>query len=199
MDYLYFLLIPFGIFWLVLAASPHDRLVWIAENAFTAIAIALVLWSHRAWPLGDLSYTLIIGFLALHGIGGHYTYVRVPYDEAARAIFGVHLSKVFGWVRNNYDRVVHFAYGLLLAYPFYELLELYARPRGMWSLVLSPALIMATSMIFEVIEWWITVLLGGGKGAAYIGAQGDEWDAQKDMGLAALGSIIAMIATTIWA
>lgn len=197
MDHLYSLLIPFGIFWLWLAARPHDRLVWAAENGFTAIAVALMLWSHRDWPLGDLSYTLIVGFLVLHTIGGHYTYVRVPYDEATRAIVGVHVSKVFGWVRNNYDRVVHFAYGLLLAYPFFDLLESYAQPRGAWSFVLSPALIMATSMIFEVLEWWITELLGRGKGAAYIGAQGDEWDAQKDMGLAALGSIIAMVATSI--
>lgn len=198
MDYLYLLLIPFGIFWLWLAVRPHDRLVWAVENAFTAIAIALMLWSHRAWPLGDLSYTLIVGFLVLHAIGGHYTYVRVPYDEAAHAIVGVHPSKLFGWVRNNYDRVVHFAYGLLLAYPFFDLLESYAAPRGMWSFVLAPALIMATSMIFEVLEWWITEWLGGGKGAAYIGAQGDDWDAQKDMGLAALGSIIAMVATGIF-
>lgn len=197
MDYLYFLLIPFGIFWVLLAARPHDRLVWVAENVFTVIAIALMLWSHRAWPLGDLSYTLIVGFLVLHTVGGHYTYVRVPYDEAAKAIVGVDPSKVFGWVRNNYDRAVHFSYGLLLAYPFYDLLESYVLPHGIWIFVLSPALIMATSMIFEVLEWWITELLGRGKGAAYIGAQGDEWDAQKDMGLAALGSIIAMVVTAI--
>lgn len=197
MDYLSLLLIPFGVFWLLLATRPHDRLVWAAENVFTVIAIALMLWSHRAWPLSDVSYTLMVVFLVLHTIGGHYTYVRVPYDEAAHAIAGIRVSKMFGWVRNNYDRVVHFAYGLLFAYPFFELLETYAEPRGVWSFVLSPALIMATSMLFEVLEWWITELLGRGKGAAYIGAQGDEWDAQKDMGLATLGSIIAMGATAV--
>jgi putative membrane protein len=195
MDYLYSLLIPFGIFWLVLAIRPYDRMVWAAENLLTVATIIALVSTYPSWPLSDLSYSLIVAFLVLHTIGGHYTYVRVPYDEITDAIVGVRPTKVFGWVRNHYDRVVHSAYGLLVAYPLYELLESYAQPLGSWSYVLSPALIMATSMIFEVLEWWMTELLGGGQGAAYIGAQGDEWDAQKDMGLAALGSVIAMMAT----
>jgi putative membrane protein len=72
------------------------------------------------------------------------------------------------------------------------LFERYAQPVGYWSYFLSPMLVMATSMIFEVLEWWATEILGGGQGAAYLGAQGDEWDAQKDMALATLGSIITM-------
>lgn len=196
MDYLYSLLIPFGIFWLVLAVRPYDRMVWAAENLLTVATVIALVSTYPTWPLSDLSYSLIVAFLVLHTIGGHYTYVRVPYDAVTDAIVGVKPSKAFGWVRNHYDRLVHFAYGLLVAYPLFELLESYAQPIGIWSYVLSPALIMATSMIFEVLEWWMTELLGAGQGAAYIGAQGDEWDAQKDMGLAALGSVIAMIATS---
>ena len=79
----------------------------------------------------------------------------------------------------------------------FELLERYAEPAGVWSYVLSPALIMATSMAFEVFEWWAAVMLGGGVGSDYLGAQGDEWDAQKDMALATAGAIITMIVTVI--
>ena len=138
------------------------------------------------------SIGLIVLFLVLHTVGSHYTYVRVPYDEVVRALLGLEINRSFGWLRNHYDRLVHFAYGLLLAYPFFELLERYAEPATGWSYFLSPALIMATSMIFEVLEWWATEILGDGAGAAYLGSQGDEWDAQKDMALAALGSIITM-------
>ena len=199
MDYLYRLLIPFAVFWLVLAWRPHDRRVWIAENSLTVMTVVAMLWAHPTWPLSDLSYSLIVAFLVLHTIGGHYTYVRVPYDDATHAVVGIRISGVFGWVRNNYDRVVHFAYGVLFAYPLFELLELYAQPVGYWSYLLSPALIMATSMLFEVLEWGVTELLGGGQGAAYLGAQGDEWDAQKDMALATLGSLITMGATAVMA
>ena len=104
---------------------------------------------------------------------------------------------LFGWTRNHYDRLVHFGYGLLIAYPAYELLERYASPAGAWSYVLSPALIMATSAAFEVIEWWAAELLGGPAGSDYVGAQGDPWDAQKDMALATVGAVIAMVATVI--
>jgi len=198
MDYLHLLLIAFGVFWLSLAIRPHDRQVWIAENSLTIVTVVALLWTYPSSPRSNLSYTLIVGFLVLHTIGGFYTYVRVPYDEASHAVLGVRLSKIFGWARNHYDRAVHFAYGLLVGYPLFELLELYARPVGAWSYVLSPALIMASSMIFEVLEWWMTELLGGGQGAAYIGAQGDEWDAQKDMALATLGSIITMVITALF-
>lgn len=198
MAYLHWLLLPFSILWLLLAIKPHDRSVWIAENSFTVATVVALVWTYPHWPLSDFSYTLIVVFLVMHTIGSYYTYVRVPYDDAVHAVTGVRLSKFFGWARNHYDRVVHFAYGVLLAYPFFELFELYAQPVGYWSYVLSPVLVMATSMIFEVLEWWATEILGGGQGAAYLGAQGDEWDAQKDMALATLGSIITMVATALY-
>ncbi|MGA0734052.1 MAG: DUF2238 domain-containing protein [Steroidobacteraceae bacterium] len=192
MAYLHWLLLPFSALWLLLAIKPHDRSVWLAENVFTVATVAAMLVTYERWPLSDFSYTLTVAFLVLHTIGGHYTYVRVPYDDVTDAMFGVRPNRLFGWARNHYDRLVHFAYGLLLACPFFELFERYAQPIGYWSYFLSPMLVMATSMIFEVLEWWATEILGGGQGAAYLGAQGDEWDAQKDMALATLGSIITM-------
>lgn len=196
MSFFHLLLSGFGVLWVALAMRPHDRTVWVAENALTVLAVLAMLWTYPTWPLSDLSYALIFAFLVLHTIGGHYTYVRVPYGSLVMAAFGVE-SGTQGWMRNHYDRLVHLSYGLLVAYPLFEMLERYAQPGGWWSYALSPALIIATSALFEIIEWWAAALLGKGSGAAYLGAQGDEWDAQKDMGLATLGSLIAM-AVTAW-
>lgn len=192
MDFLHLILASFGVFWLGLALRPHDRSVWIAENILTVTSIIVVLATYERWPLSNLSYSLLIAFLVLHSIGAHFTYVRVPYEEVMRLLFGLEVKRSFGWVRNHYDRLVHFAYGVLLAWPFFELLERYAQPLPGWSQFFSVVIIMATSMLFEVFEWWASALLSKGAGAAYVGAQGDEWDAQKDMALATLGSILTM-------
>jgi putative membrane protein len=197
MPYPHWLLAVFGLFWLALAIRPHDRTVWLTENTITVIAVLAVAGTYSRWPVSDFSYSLVAVFLVLHTIGAHYTYARVPYDEVARVGSGVGLNEIFGWTRNHYDRLVHFAYGLLIAYPAYELLELYAGLAGAWSYVLSPALIMATSMAFEVIEWWAAEILGGPAGSDYVGAQGDPWDAQKDMALATGGAVVAMISTAL--
>ena len=149
----------------------------------------------RTRPVSPRLSGFVFVFLVLHTIGAHYTYARVPYDSAVKVSTGVGLSEFFGWTRNHYDRVVHLAYGLLIAYPAYELLERYAEPTGAWSYFLAPALIMATSMAFEVVEWWAAELLGGPAGSDYIGAQGDPWDAQKDMALATGGAIITILLT----
>ena len=194
MSFFHLLLSGFGVLWVALAMRPHDRTVWVAENALTVLAVLAMLWTYPTWPLSDLSYALIFAFLVLHTIGGHYTYVRVPYGRLATAVSGAEPGAK-GYMRNHYDRLVHLCYGLLVAYPLFEMLERYAQPGGWWSYALSPALIIATSALFEIIEWWAAALLGKGSGAAYLGAQGDEWDAQKDMGLAALGSLIAMVVT----
>lgn len=197
MDYLFWILAAFSIFWLALAIRPHDRVVWLTENALTVATVIALVATYPRWPVSDLSYSLIAAFLVLHTIGGHYTYVRVPYETVARALLGFGLGDRLGWRRNHYDRLVHFSYGLLIAYPAYEMLERYAQPTGAWSYLLAPALIMASSMAFEVFEWWAAVLLGGGAGTDYLGAQGDEWDTHKDMGLATVGAIVTMFVTAV--
>lgn len=195
MDYPHWLLAAFILFWSVLALRPHDRTVWLAENALSVAAIVALAVTYPEWPLSALSYSLIAVFLVLHTVGSHYTYARVPYRALIKACCGRDRGESSG--RNHYDRLVHFAYGLLIAYPLYDLLERYAQPVGAWNYVLSPALIMASSMAFEVIEGWAAELLGGGAGLDYLGAQGDEWDAQKDMALATAGAIIAMVPTAV--
>jgi putative membrane protein len=178
-----------------LAISPYDRADWALENTLLVAGVAALVATRRALPLSRVSYTLIFLFLCLHCVGAHYTYSLVPYDAWFEALFGRTLSSVTGFERNHFDRFVHLAYGLLLAYPVREVFLRVAEVRGFWGYYLPLDVTMATSMLYELIEWGAAELLGGELGVAYLGTQGDPWDAQKDMALAALGGILAMALT----
>ena len=187
-------------FWLVLAIQPHDRSDWLLENSLLIAAVAVLVLTHRALPLSRMSYTLIFVFLCLHTLGAHYTYSLVPYDDWFEALTGRTLSSRTGWERNHFDRLVHFSYGLLLVYPAREVFLRVADVRGFWGYYLPLDVVMATSMLYELIEWGAAVGFGGDLGVAYLGTQGDPWDAQKDMALATLGALIAVctIAMVNW-
>lgn len=190
--YLAILGLVFAAIWLALAISPLDRHDWALENALLVVFVAVLAASRRAFPLSRISYTLIFLFLCLHSVGAHYTYAQVPYDEWTRRWFGVALNDFLGWERNHFDRSVHFSYGLLLAYPVREVFLRVAAVRGFWGYFLPLDVTMSTSMLFELFEWGAAELFGGDLGIAYLGTQGDVWDAQKDMALASLGALIAM-------
>lgn len=178
-----------------LAIAPHDRADWLLENALMFAAVAVLVATRKALPLSRVSYTLIFVFLCLHTIGAHYTYSLVPYDAWCEALTGRTFSSLVGWERNHYDRLVHFAYGLLLAYPAREVFLRVADVRGFWGYYLPLDVVMATSVLYELIEWGAAVFFGGELGTAYLGTQGDPWDAQKDMALATVGAIAAMLIT----
>ncbi len=125
--------------------------------------------------------------MCLHAIGAHWTYSLVPYDEAFVTLTGHSFDAWMGWERNHYDRFVHLAYGLLLAYPIRELFLRVAEAKGFWGYFLPVVLTMAASMFYELIEWAAAEVFGGDLGIAFVGAQGDVWDAQKDMSLATVG------------
>jgi putative membrane protein len=178
--------------WVPLAFHPFDRADWWLENALLFVGVTVLVVTHRVFPLSKVSYTTLFVFFCLHTIGAHYTYAEVPYDEAWRQLTGHSLNEALGWERNNFDRVVHFAYGLLLAYPIRELFLRIANVRGFWGYFLPLDLTMSSSMLFELIEWGAVLVVGGELGQAYLGTQGDEWDAHKDMALASLGALISM-------
>jgi putative membrane protein len=178
-----------------LGIAPHDRADWLLENALLFAAVAALVATHRALPLSRVSYTLIFVFFCLHSVGAHYTYSLVPYDEWMAALTGRTLSSRTGWNRNHYDRLVHFCYGLLLAYPAREVFLRVADVRGFWGYFLPLDVVMATSMLYELIEWAAAMVFGGDLGTAYLGTQGDPWDAQKDMALATAGAALAMAIT----
>jgi putative membrane protein len=187
----------FAVEFALLAISPVDRPAWALENALVVVAVMALAISQRVLPLSRVSYSLIFLFLALHEIGAHYSYSLVPYDAWFRAVFGTSLNETMGWQRNHFDRLVHFLYGLLLAYPVREIVLRVADLRGFWGYFLPLDFTMSTSMIFELFEWAAAALFGGDLGAAYLGTQGDPWDAHKDMALASLGALIAMATTAL--
>ena len=191
------LLAAWFILWLPLAFNPFDRSDWLLENALLFLAIMLLAATGRPFPLSRTSYTLIFVFLCLHTIGAHFTYAEVPYDAWFRQTLGFSIDALFGWERNNFDRVVHFAYGLLLAYPIRELFLRVVAVKGFWGYFLPLDLTMSSSALYEMIEWVAAVLFGGDLGVAFLGTQGDPWDVQKDMALASLGALLAMCATAV--
>lgn len=178
---------------LAFAFSPHDRADWVLENSLLWGAVAILIATRRKLPLSRVSYTMFFALFAVHTIGAHYTYSLVPYDEWLTALTGT--SGLLGSGRNHFDRVVHFAYGLLMTYPAREIFLRVALVRGFWGYYLPLDVVMSTSMIYELIEWGAAEMLGGDLGTAYLGTQGDQWDAQKDMALATLGGIIALLVT----
>ena len=191
-NYLNALFILFAIEWVILAIKPLYRHDWMLENVLVVAGVAYIFMSFKKFPLSRISYTLIFSFLALHVIGSHYTYAEVPYDQWFQNWTGKTFNEMVGWERNNFDRVIHFTYGLLLAYPIREVFIRIVNVRGFWAYFLPLDLTMSTSMLYELVEWGVAGLFGGDLGMAYLGTQGDIWDAHKDMALASLGALIAM-------
>ncbi|MEN3950115.1 DUF2238 domain-containing protein [Iodidimonas sp. SYSU 1G8] len=190
--YLTVLGVLFLILFVALAISPADRSAWLLENALVAAFIGVAALMHRHFAFSRLSATMIFLFLCLHEVGSHYTYSDVPYDAWFHALTGASLNEALGWERNNYDRVIHFSYGLLMAYPTREIFLRVVNVRGFWGYFLPLDVMMSTSMLYELIEWGAAAWFGGNLGMAFLGTQGDVWDAHKDMALASLGALIAM-------
>lgn len=195
--YLYLLALLFSMVVIILGISPHDRHDWALENSLVVVFVLILGLSHRTFPLSRVSYSLIFIFLCLHEIGAHYTYAKVPYDQFFMVNFGFNLNELMGWERNHFDRLVHFSFGLLLAYPIREVYCRIADSKGFWSYFFPLELTMAASMMFELFEWGAAELFGGDLGIAYLGTQGDVWDAHKDMALASLGALLAMSITLV--
>jgi putative membrane protein len=193
--YLLILASIFGLWWIALAVHPLQRNAWMLENALAVAAVVLLTVFHRGLLFSRVSYTMIFVFMCLHQVGAHYTYSEVPYDVWFQKLTGRTFNSLIGWERNNFDRLVHFSYGLLLAYPVREIILRVVNVRGFWGYFLPLDLTMSTSMLFELLEWGTAAVFGGELGQAYLGTQGDEWDAHKDMALASLGALVAMCIT----
>ena len=186
--YLWVLGVVYLAWWILMAIKPHDFSDWLLENVLVFLAAALLIFTYKSFPLSLVSYTCIFIFMMLHALGAHYTYAKVPYDQ---------WFPIFEGGRNHFDRLVHFSYGLLLAYPIREMFLRIGNVRGFWGYFLPLDLTMSTSMLYELIEWAAAEVLGGDLGAAYLGTQGDVWDAHKDMALASLGALIAMVVAAL--
>lgn len=171
------------------ARYPAD---WYLENLLVLVAAIYLAATARVLPLSRFSYVLILVFLGFHEIGAHWTFAEVPYDEAARRWLGFSINETMGWTRNHYDRLVHFLYGFLLLRPMRETLGSIYDTSGARGAVLSWVFMFATSSLYEQLEWAAALVFGGDLGQAYLGTQGDVWDAHKDTLLAALGAALAL-------
>lgn len=175
--------------WIIAAIEPLYPRDWLLENLLVFFWSALLAFTYRRFQFSNFSYGLFIVFLSLHLAGSHYTYSETP--------FGFWIQEWFGFERNHYDRIVHFSFGLLIAYPMREILLRTSGIKTAWSYFITLSCVVAFSSVYEIIEAVTAVIVSPELGAAYLGTQGDEWDAQKDAGLASLGALIAMLFT--WA
>jgi putative membrane protein len=181
----------------IVAINPLYPQDWMLENILVVVFLVYLWGTVNRLTMSKASYTLIFIFLAIHEIGSHYTYAEVPYDAVFKSLTGTSFNELVGWERNNFDRVVHFLYGLLLGYPIRELYFRIANARGFWGYFLPLEFTMATSMLYELIEWGAANVVGGDLGMAYLGTQGDIWDAHKDMVLASAGGLLTMVITAV--
>jgi len=185
------LLLVFLVVFVGLGLDPTSRSDWLLENFLTVLALAWAIWWYRRTPLSNLACTLLFVFGVLHEIGAHYQYSEVPYETWVAALCeDCSLDALFGFQRNQFDRLVHFLYGLLITPVAAEVIVSRVRLRGFWLFVLPVTFMMSHSLIYELIEWLAASVVAPEVGQAYLGTQGDVWDAQKDMSLATLGSLI---------
>jgi len=183
--YLKALLLVFAAVWVWAAISPSYRHDWLLENYLVFIFVPIIVLTGRYFRLSNASYTLITMFMILHVVGSHYTYAEVPFGDV--------LQNWLGASRNMYDRLVHFSFGFLLAYPIREVFLRVTKVKGFWGYYLPFDVTLAFSAAYEVIEWLAAASVDPAAGLAFLGSQGDIWDAQKDMTLAGIGALLAMI------
>ncbi|QVL43842.1 MAG: DUF2238 domain-containing protein [Alcanivorax sp.] len=182
----------FVVLFAVLAVAPREPVTWAMENA-VAVLFVIGLWVTRRWfRFSRSAYVMMFSFLALHEIGAHYTYSHVPYDQTVHALFGFSPDAVMGWQRNQYDRFLHLLYGVLLVLPLSEVCREWGGLRRVGAALFAFSLILASSLLYELIEWGAAVVLGDGS-TAFLGTQGDPWDAQKDMALATVGALATLL------
>lgn len=187
------LLILFLFIWTALAIDPLYRDDWLLENVLTVIALSCLIFTYKRMPLSKASCVVVFLFLCLHTLGSHYTYAEVPYEAWVLAFTGGSLDSLMGWERNQFDRLVHLSYGLLLVYPIQELVTKITKVKNDMAYFVAVLIVMSTSMLYEIIEWAAAELFGGDLGVSYLGVQGDIWDAQKDMFLASIGALVTAL------
>ena len=167
------------------AIRPHDYFTWALEVFPAIIGAALLIATRRRFPLTPLLLVLLFVHALILVAGGHYTYAKVP--------LGFWMQDAFGFTRNHYDRIGHFAQGFVPAILAREILlrKRVVRGRG-WLFTIVVSICLAFSALYELLEWTVAELTGS-KGDAFLGTQGDVWDTQKDMALAFLGAITAQL------
>jgi len=176
----YILALSFVVAWIWAAIEPLHYADWVLENVLVGLFILLILLTSRMFQFSLVSYVFMTLFMILHIIGSHYTYAEVPW--------GYTLGEWLGTERNMYDRLVHLLFGVLFVYPVREMSVRIAKTKGFWGYFVPFMIISSFAGFYELIEWGAAAVVDPDAGAAFLGSQGDVWDAQKDMFLAIIGS-----------
>jgi putative membrane protein len=165
--------------------DPFDRTTWILEVFPIFLAVPLLLATARSFPLTPLAYRLICVHALILMLGGHYSYAKVP--------LGFWMQDLFGFTRNHYDRIGHFAQGFVPAIIAREILIRRSPLQpGKWLFAIVLCVCLAISACYEFIEWW-SALVGGNAADAFLGTQGDPFDTQADMFMALIGATTAQL------
>jgi putative membrane protein len=167
------------------AIDPHDYPTWALEVAPALIGFVLLAITRHSFPLTPLLYTLILVHCVVLMVGGHYTYARVPLVEA--------LNPLFGWERNNYDKLGHFLQGFVPAILAREILIRKAVvSSAAWRNLFIISVCLGFSAFYELLEWAVAIIAGGSS-EDFLATQGYEWDTQSDMAMALLGCVAALL------
>ncbi len=171
-------------------ANTADMDNWLLENICVFLLVLTLAFTHRFYTLSDMSYLMVLLFLLLHLYGTHHVYAHNPLGEWIQAQTGS--------TRNPYDRIVHFSFGLLLAYPMREVCLNYIKCSPTLSWILPVLFSLALGALYEIIEWLLVMVVSPSQGTDFLGVQGDEWDAQKDMALEFAGSFCGVSIISIF-
>jgi len=167
------------------AIHPRDYPTWVLEVAPALIGLAIMAATYNRFRLTPLLYGLILAHCVVLMVGGHYTYAEVPLFDA--------LKPVFGWERNNYDKLGHFMQGFVPAILAREILVRKAVvASSAWRNLFIISVCLAFSAFYELLEWWVAIATGTAS-EAFLGTQGYIWDTQSDMFLALLGAVAALV------
>ena len=174
----------FFLLWVFTFLFTSDRTNWLIENLLVIVLTPMVVLKLSAWGLQRATYYFLFAFATLHVIGSQYAYASVP--------FGIWLQDTFHLLRNPYDRMVHFSFGFLIAFPLQDIIIQKYKVSGWRQYIMPVEIILSLSAFFELIEWFIGGVLMPDCEKTYVGTQGDIWDAQKDMAMALLGAFLIM-------
>lgn len=158
---------------------------WFMENTLVIIFLTLLFFTYKKFKFSDLSYLFITVYLCLHVYGAKHTYAENP--------FGYWLKDQFNFSRNPYDRIVHFSFGFMLTYPMRDFFLNKMKFPNWVAWVLPVEITLSFSCLYELIEWAVADVFFPEQGVAYLGTQGDVWDAQKDMFMAFTGAALIML------
>jgi putative membrane protein len=179
------LLLSLVVLLVVSGIHPHDRFTWVLEVFPILIGVPILVWVYPRFRFTRLVYTLLWLHAVILMVGGHYTYAQVP--------LGFWMEQAFGFTRNHYDRIGHFAQGFIPALLAREVF-IRASPlgRSRWLPFVVVCFCLAFSALYELIEFW-TALASGAAATDFLGTQGDPWDTQWDMQLALVGAIVSLL------